>query len=190
MHRNHQKVSGLYLLKSNQDMAVFSKGFGLKNDAFYAKSFLTPLTVLKTSSNIWKHVGISQNTFQDTKIIKIGLLDPILALLKRTQACKCCLKNRYFFIFSNFFHIFVSNGPVHLWKWISAPKYLTGGTNNTIFGHLEQFLAMKMAISHSENWQKKSKFCDFFNFHQHFCVQWFCISLEMNQCIKIPYWDH
>ena len=164
MHWNHQKVSGLYLQKSNQDMAVFSKGFGLKNDVFYAKSFLTPLTVLKTSSNIWKHVGISQNTFQDTKKIKIGLLDLILALFKRTQACKCCLKNRYFFIFSNCFHILVSNRPVHLWKWMSAPKYLTGGTNNTIFGHLEQFLAMKMAISHSETWLKKWNFVIFSTF--------------------------
>ena len=162
MHRNHQKVSGLYLLKSNQDMAVFSKGLGLKNDVFCSRPFLTLLIGSKASTNIWKHVGISQNTFQDTKIIKIGLLDLILGLLKRTQACKCRLKNRYFFIFSNCFHILVSNGPVHLWKWMSAPKYLTGGTNNTIFGHLEQFLAMKMAISHSENWQKKAKFCDFF----------------------------
>ena len=162
MHWNHQKVSGLYLQKSNQDVAVFSKGLGLKNDIFCSRPFLTPLIGSKTSTNIWKHVGISQNTFQDTKFTKFGLLDLILALLKRTQARKCCLKNRYFFIFSNFFHIFVSNGPVHLWKWISAPKYLTGGTNNTIFGHLEQFLALNMAVSNWENGGKTSFFSPFF----------------------------
>ena len=134
-------------------MAVFSKGFGLKNDVFCSMPFLTPLIGSKTSTNIWKHVGISQNTFQDTKITKIGLLDQILALLKRTQARKCCLKNRYFFIFP----IFLSNGPVHLWKLIIAPKYLTGATSSTIFDHLEQFLAMKMAISISENWLKNEK---------------------------------
>ena len=132
-------------------MAVFRKGFGLKNDVFCSIPFLTSLIGSKTSTNIWKHVGISQNTFQDTKITKIGLLDQILALLQRTQARKCCLKNRYFFIFSQFF---LSNGPVHLWKLINTPKYLAGATNNTIFDHLEQFLAMKMAISISENWLK------------------------------------
>ena len=151
-------------------MAVFSKGLGLKNDFFCLRPFLTPLIGSKTSTNIWKHVGISQNTFQDTKSTKIGLLDKILALLKLTQARKCCLKYRYFFIFSNFFHIFVSNGPVHLWKLISAPKYLTWGTNNTIFGHLEQFLALKMAISHSENWLKNRNFDIFSTFFHNFVL--------------------
>ena len=157
MHWNHQKVSGLYLLKSNQDMAVFSKGSGLKSGVFCSRPFLTPLIGSKTSTNIWKHFGISQNTFQDTKITKIGLLDKILALLKCTQVRNCCMKNWYFFIFSNFFDFLVSNGTVHLWKLISAPKYLAGATSSTIFGHLEQFLALKMAISHSENWLKNRK---------------------------------
>ena len=80
---NHQKVSGLYLLNSNQDMAVFSKGLGLKNDIFWSRPFLTPLSGSKTSTNIWKHVGISQSIFQDTKSNKIGLLDKILALLQK-----------------------------------------------------------------------------------------------------------
>ena len=66
-------------------MAVFNKGLGLKNDVFCSRPFLTPLIGSKTSTNIWKHVGISQNTFQDIKKIKIGLLDPILGLLKRTK---------------------------------------------------------------------------------------------------------
>ena len=60
-------------------------------------------------------------------------------------------------IFLHFFPIFLSNGPVHLWKLINAPKYLAGATNSTIFYHLEQFLAMKMAISNSENWLKNKK---------------------------------
>ena len=131
-------------------MAVFSKGFGLKNDVFCSMPFLTPLIGSKTSTNIRKHVGISQNTFQDTKITKIGLLDQILALLQRTQARKCCLKNRYFFIFSQFF---LSNGPVHL----PVHLYTTPATCSTIFDHLEKFLAMKMAISNSENWLKNKK---------------------------------
>ena len=164
MHRNHQKVSGLYLLKSNQDMAVFSKGLGLKNDVFCSRPFLTPLIGSKTSTNIWKHIGISQNTFQDTKSTKIGLLDQILALLERTQARKYGLKNWKINFFQLSFTFLVSNGPVHLWKWISASKYLTGGTNNTIFGHLEQFLALKMAISHSENWLKNWNFSIFSTF--------------------------
>ena len=84
MHWNHQKVSGLYLQKSNQDMAVFSKGLVLKNDIFCSESFLTPLNVLKTSTNIWKQLGIFQNPSQDSKNIKIGLLDQILAPLKST----------------------------------------------------------------------------------------------------------
>ena len=138
-------------------MAVFSKGSGLKNGVFCSRPFLTPLIGSKTSTNIWKHFGISQNTFQDTKITKIGLLDQILALLKCTQVRNCCMKNSYFFIFSNFFNFLVSNGTVHLWKLISAPKYLAGATSSTIFGYLEQFLALKMAISHSENWLKNRK---------------------------------
>ena len=129
-------------------MAVFSKGLGLKNDISCSRPFLTPLVGSKTPTNIWKHVSISQNTFQDTKSTKIRLLDRILALLKFTKAHKCCLKYRYFFNFSNLFHIFVSNGPGYLWKLIRVPKYLTWGTNSTIVGHLEQFLALKMAISH------------------------------------------
>ena len=126
MHWNHQKVSGLYLQKSNQDMAVFSKGIGLKNEDFYARPFLTPLIVSITSTNIWKPVGIFQNPFQDPKNIKIRPSDQILALLKCTQAGKFGLKNWFFIIFSSFINIFVFNGPVHLWKWSSASKYLTG----------------------------------------------------------------
>ena len=74
-------------------MAVFSKGLVLKNDIFCSKSFLIPLNVLKTSTNIWKQLGIFQNPSQDSKNIKIGLLDQILAPLKCTRACKCGLKN-------------------------------------------------------------------------------------------------
>ena len=58
-------------------MAVFSKGLGLKNDVFLLEAIFDPSNCLK---NIIKHLetfGISQNTFQDTKITKIGLLDPI-----------------------------------------------------------------------------------------------------------------
>ena len=62
-------------------MAVFSKGFVLKNDIFCSEQFLTPLYVLKTSKNIWKQLGIFQNPSQDSKNIKIGLLDQILAPL-------------------------------------------------------------------------------------------------------------
>ena len=65
-------------------MAVFSKGLVLKNDIFCSGSFLTPLNVLKTSTNIWKQLGIFQNPSQDSKNIKIGLLDQILAPLKST----------------------------------------------------------------------------------------------------------
>ena len=83
MYWNHQKVSGLYLLKSNQDMAIFSKGLELKNDIVCLRPFLTPLVGSKTSTNIWKHIGTSQNTFQDTKSTKIGPLDGILALLQK-----------------------------------------------------------------------------------------------------------
>ena len=51
----------------------------------------------------------------------------------------------------------MSNGPGYLWKLIRVPKYLTWGTNSTTVGHLEQFLALKMAISHKENWLKNRK---------------------------------
>ena len=74
-------------------MAVFSKGYGLKNEDFYARPFLNPLIVSITSTNIWKPVGIFQNPFQDPKNIKIGPSDQILALLKCTQAGKFGLKN-------------------------------------------------------------------------------------------------
>ena len=72
-------------------------------------------------------------------------------------------------IFLHFFPIFLSNGPVHLWKLIIAPKYLTGATSGTIFDHLEQFLAMKMAISNSENWLKNKKMRFFQLFYTFLC---------------------
>ena len=65
-------------------MAVFSKGLVLKNDIFCSESFLTPLNVLKTSANNWKQLGIFQNPSQDSKNIKIGILDQILAPLECT----------------------------------------------------------------------------------------------------------
>ena len=134
-------------------MVGFSKGFGLTNDVFCSMPFLTPLIGSKTSTNIWKHVGIFQNTFQDTKITKIGLLAQILALLQRTQARKCCLKNRYFFIFPNFFVQWTCTTV----KTNQCTKIPCWATNITIFYHLEQSLAMKMAISISENWLKNQK---------------------------------
>ena len=54
-------------------MVLFSKGMGLKNDVFCLISFLTPLDVSKTSTNIWKHLGIFQNPSEDSKNTKIGL---------------------------------------------------------------------------------------------------------------------
>ena len=65
-------------------MAVYSKGFVLKNDIFCSGSFVTPVNVLKTLTNSWKQLGIFQNPSQDSKNIKIGLLDQILATLKCT----------------------------------------------------------------------------------------------------------
>ena len=53
------------------------------------------------------------------------------------------LKN---WLFSTFFNLFVSNGPVHLWKWFSASRYLSRGTNCVIIGHLAQILALEMAV--------------------------------------------
>ena len=83
----------IYLQNLTQDMVFFSKGLALKNDAFYARPFLTPLIVSITSTNIWKPVGIFQNPFQDPRNIEIGPSDQILALLKHTQASKFGLKN-------------------------------------------------------------------------------------------------
>ena len=145
-------------------MVLFSKGMGLKNDVFCLISFLTPLDVSKTSTNIWKHLGIFQNPSEDSKNTKIGLLDQILASLKRTNPCKCGLKNHIFAYFSTFFQFFVINGPVDLWKQISASKNLAGGTTSTIFGHLEQILALKMATSNPENWLKNQIFANFSTF--------------------------
>ena len=65
-------------------MAVFSKGLVLINDIFCSESFLTPLNVLKTLANNWKQLGIFQNPSQDSKNVKTGLLDQILAPLKST----------------------------------------------------------------------------------------------------------
>ena len=70
-------------------MAVFSKGLGLINDIFCSRPFLSPLIGSKTSKNFWNYVGISQNTFQDTKSTEIGLLDRILARgLKKPKKVK------------------------------------------------------------------------------------------------------
>ena len=84
-------------------MVLFSKGMGLKNDGFCSISFLTPLNVSKTSTNIWKHIGIFQSPSEDSKNTKIGLLDQITASVKRTNPCKCGLKNPIFAYFSTFF---------------------------------------------------------------------------------------
>ena len=97
-------------------MVLFSKGMGLKNDVFCLISFLTPLDVSKTSTNIWKHLGIFQNPSEDSKNTKIGLFDQILASVKCTYPCKWGLKYQIFAYFSTFFHFFVANGPVHLWN--------------------------------------------------------------------------
>ena len=91
-----------------------------------------------------------------------------------------------FLIFSTFLHDFVSNGPVHLWKWITASKYLTGGTNITIFGHREQILALKMAISNPENWLKIQILAIFCKFLPYFWAQWTYPPVETSRCTKIP----
>ena len=65
-----------------------------------------------------------------------------------------CPRIEIFYFLPNFFPLFEPNGPVNLWKWTSASKYLAGGTLSTILGHLEQISALKMAISCSENWLK------------------------------------
>ena len=125
-------------------MAVFNKGLGLKNDVFCSRPFLTPLIGSKTSTNIWKHVGISQNTFQDTKITKIGLLDPILALLKCTQARKCCLKIRYFSIFSIFFHFFCV-------RWTCTRVEMNQCTKTPYWGHKQHHFWPSGTVFRHEN---------------------------------------
>ena len=132
-------------------MLLFSKGTGLKNDIFCLISILAPLIVSKTSTNIWKQVGIFQNPSHDPKSTRIGPLDKILAPLERTKACKWNLKNQICGYFSTFFQFFVVNGPVQLWKQIRASQYLPGGTNISIFCHLEQIVALRMATSNPEN---------------------------------------
>ena len=52
------------------------------------------------------------------------------------------------------------NGSVHLWKQISASKYLAGGATSTILGHVEHILALKMAIFCSD--YQKQKGCGLF----------------------------
>ena len=87
-------------------MLLFSKGTGLKNDIFCLISILAPLIVSKTSTNIWKQVGIFQNPSYDPKSTRIGPLDKILAPLEQTKACKWNLKIKFVDIFqlsSNFF---------------------------------------------------------------------------------------
>ena len=124
-------------------MAVFSKGLGLKNDVFCSRPFLTPLIGSKTSTNIWKHVGISQNTFQDTKNTKIGLSDKILALLKLTQACKCCLKYRYFFFFQFF--------PYFCVQWTCTPVEMNQCTKIPYWGHKQHHFWPSGTVFSHEN---------------------------------------
>ena len=107
-------------------MVLFSKGMGLKNDVFCLISFLTPLNVLKTSTNIWKHFGIFQNPSEDSKITKIGLFDQILASVKCTYPCKWGLKYPIFAYFSTFFHF--------LWPMDLYTCGIESGHHNTLLG--------------------------------------------------------
>ena len=154
MHWNHKKVSVLARHFSFLDMLLFSKGMGLKNDIFCLISFLTPLIAAKTSTNIWKQVGIFQNPSQDQESTKVGSLDPILHLSSAPIPANLAWKIDFFAFFFTFFQFFVVNGPLHLWKQIRASQYLAGGTTSTISGHVEHVLAMKMTISNPENWLK------------------------------------
>ena len=87
-----------------------------------------------------------------------------LTILKRTQARKCSLKKLYFFIFSNF-------SPYFCVQWTCTPVEMNQCTKIPYWWHkqhhfcyLKQFLAMKMAISHSENWLKNQNFVIFSTF--------------------------
>ena len=99
-------------------------------------------------------------------------------------------ENWNFLLFTQFLPFFEPNGPVNLWKWTSASKYLAGGTLSTILGHLEQISALKMAISCSENWLKNQNSWFFFQFLPFIFAQWTCKPVKMNQCIKILYWGY
>ena len=107
-------------------MVLFSKGMGLKNDVFCLISFLTPLDVSKTSTNIWKHLGIFQNPSEDSKNTKIGLFDQILASVKCTYPCKWGLKYQIFAYFSTFFHF--------LWPMDLYTCGIESGHHNTLLG--------------------------------------------------------
>ena len=102
----------------------------------------------------WKWFSASRYLSGGTNCTIIGHLEQILALEMAISCSENCLKNENFWFFSTFFHDFVSNGPVHLWKWIRASKYLTGATSSTFFSHLEQFITLKMAIY---KWEKVGK---------------------------------
>ena len=128
MHWNHKKVSVLARHFSFLDMLLFSKGMGLKNDIFCLISFLAPLIAAKTSTNIWKQVGISQNPSQNPKSTKIRPLDQILAPLKRTNPCKFGLENWFFAIFVNFLPIFCG-------QWTFTPMETNQGITIPCWGY-------------------------------------------------------
>ena len=112
---------------------------------------------MKTQTNIWKHWSIYQCPIWDPKSMKIGLLGRSFGLRHDFDGGVNGLKNQVFefFLFPPIFGTQWSRKPVKTAQHIKLPSV---DTYSIIFGNLEQFLALKMAIYNHFNGLKNQNF--------------------------------